>query len=52
MISEAAGAIEGITDDMDAMQQFNAQVEKCTDCTTRCLKGLANVKVKLCFDYI
>jgi len=41
---EAAGAIEGITDDMDAMQQFNAQVEKCTDCTTRCLKGLANVK--------
>nr|BAN91823.1 secreted luciferase [Metridia asymmetrica] len=46
-------AIEGAIDDipeisgfkeMAPMEQFIAQVDLCADCTTGCLKGLANVK--------
>merc|ERR1712080_310533 len=29
--------------DMEPMDQFIAQVDKCEDCTTTCLKGLANI---------
>nr|ABW06650.1 Luciferase 39 [Metridia longa] len=43
------GAIVDIPDisgfkEMGPMEQFIAQVDRCTDCTTGCLKGLANVK--------
>nr|AJC98141.1 secreted coelenterazine-dependent luciferase MLuc7 [Metridia longa] len=30
--------------EMEPMEQFIAQVDLCADCTTGCLKGLANVK--------
>nr|AYN79598.1 luciferase [synthetic construct] len=30
--------------DLEPMEQFIAQVDLCVDCTTGCLKGLANVK--------
>ena len=47
------GALEEVVDmpeipgfvDMEPMAQFIAQVDKCEDCTTGCLKGLANVHV-------
>lgn len=38
-IPEIVGFIE-----MEPLAQFNSQVDKCTECSTRCLKGLANVK--------
>ena len=31
--------------DKEPMDQFIAQVDLCVDCTTGCLKGLANVHV-------
>lgn len=31
--------------DLEPMEQFIAQVDLCVDCTTGCLKGLANVHV-------
>merc|ERR1711890_131264 len=45
------GALEEVVDmpeipgfvDMEPMEQFIAQVDLCEDCTTGCLKGLANV---------
>nr|BAN91828.1 secreted luciferase [Pleuromamma scutullata] len=30
--------------ELEPMEQFIAQVDLCADCTTRCLKGLANVR--------
>merc|ERR1719290_668932 len=47
----AQGALEEVVDmpeipgfvDMEPMEQFIAQVDKCEDCTTSCLKCLANV---------
>ena len=30
---------------LEPMEQFIAQVDLCEDCTTGCLKGLANVRV-------
>ena len=46
----AGGAIVDIPEiagfkEMKPMEQFIAQVDLCEDCTTGCLKGLANVKV-------
>ena len=46
----AVGAIVDIPEisgfkEMEPMEQFIAQVDLCADCTTGCLKGLANVKV-------
>nr|BAL63040.1 secreted luciferase [Heterorhabdus tanneri] len=38
----AAAVIPGYSD-LTAMEQFKLQVDKC-DCSTQCLKGLANVK--------
>ena len=52
------GALEEVVDmpeipgfvDMEPMDQFIAQVDKCEDCTTTCLKGLANINVSKLFD--
>ena len=52
------GALEEVVDmpeipgfvDMEPMEQFIAQVDKCEDCTTGCLKGLANVHVSTLSD--
>ena len=49
------GALEAIVDipeihgfkEMAPMEQFKAQVNLCEDCTTGCLKGLANVHVSI-----
>jgi len=38
-IPEIAGFVE-----MEPLAQFNAQVDLCPTCSTRCLKGLANVR--------
>ena len=51
----AQGALEEVVDmpeipgfvDMEPMEQFIAQVDLCADCTTGCLKGLANVHVSI-----
>ena len=51
----AQGALEEVVDmpeipgfvDMEPMEQFIAQVDLCADCTTGCLKGLANVNVSI-----
>ena len=53
------GALEEVVDmpeipgfvDMEPMEQFIAQVDKCEDCTTGCLKGLANVHVSISHMY-
>ena len=48
----AGGAIVDIPEiagfkEMKPMEQFIAQVDLCEDCTTGCLKGLANVHVSI-----
>ena len=53
----AQGGIELVVDmpdipgfqEMEPMEQFIAQVDKCEDCTTGCLKGLANIQVSILY---